>query len=292
LRQLVGAFRPDVIHAWHLVSLRFLAAAGALGSSRLVSSAVTRRQKFRSFWHPLDHWGLCAADFVVAAGSTEAEHYRQQKIRERKIVQIPPGVAFPGIADTREHFCRSLGINRPARLILCAGALFPEKGFQDAIWAFEILKFLCEDPHLLLIGSGPDRTRLEQFAGTIGAKRAVHFLGDQPDAAALIAHADVVWVPSRRRSGVNVALEAMAAGRPVVASRLPALTEVVKDGATGLLIAPGDKPALARQTRKLLDDPQRSREMGEAGRRRVNDHFTAAQLVDRFACLYEDSDHS
>jgi glycosyltransferase involved in cell wall biosynthesis len=85
-----------------------------------------------------------------------------------------------------------------------------------------------------------------------------------------------------------VALEAMAAGRPVVASRLLALAEIVIDGKTGFLIEPGDKVALARKTRLLLDDPQHGRQMGEAGRLRVEQEFPASQFVDRFARLYED----
>ena len=274
MRQLVGAFRPDVIHAWHLASLRFLAAAGALSSGRLIASAAAPRHPVRSFWHPLDRWVLHAADTLVAAESAEAQRYRQQKIEERRITQVPPGVAFPDVTGTREHLCRCLGREPEARLILCVGPLVPEKGFRDAIWAFEILRFLYENLHLLLVGSGPDRERLERFAGTIQAKHAVHFLGDQPDVSALMAHADAVWIPSRRCSGINVALEAMAAGRPVVASRLPALADIVRDGETGFLIDPGDQPALARQTRKLFDDPKRCGRMGEAARHRVADKFT------------------
>jgi glycosyltransferase involved in cell wall biosynthesis len=292
MRQLIDAFRPDVIHAWHLASLRFLAAASALRAGRLIASAAAPHQRIRSFWHSLDRWLLHATDTVVAAESAEAQRYRQHKIDERKIAQVPPAVAFPNVTGTREQLCRRLGIEPEARLVLCVGPLVPEKGFHDAIWAFEILRFLYEPLHLLLVGSGPDRARLERFAGTIGAKRAVHFLGEQPDVATLIAHADVVWVPSRRSSGVNVALEAMAAGRPIVASRLPALADIVLDGETGFLIDPGDPPALARQTRKLFDDPQRGSLMGEAARQRVGDKFTVAHLVDRFACLYENREQA
>ena len=80
-------------------------------------------------------------------------------------------------------------------------------------------------------------------------------------------------MPSLRGGGVGAALEAMAAGRPVVASRLADLAEIVVDGETGFLVEPNNKAALARQTRLLLDDPQRRRRMGEAGRQRVAEHF-------------------
>ena len=271
-----------MIHAWHSLSLRVLATHGLRRRSRLIVSAVGGQHSSPSFCKQVDSWLLRRADLVVAAGSAEAEQYRRQQIPEGRIVEVSPGVAPPPVCGAHDRFCRRLGIKETARLVACAGPLAPEKGFQDAIWTFEILKYLFEDLHLIMIGDGPDRGRLEQFVRLIGAERHVHFLGHQPDAAALLAYAEVVWVPSRRRGGVNVALEAMASGRPVVASRLPALAEVVADGDTGFLIAPGDKMALARKTRWLLDNPQRSHQMGEAGRRRGERDFPAARLVERF----------
>ncbi len=288
LRQLIAGFHPDVIHAWHLLSLRVLATAAAGAASRLVASSPAQCYKLRTSWYPLDRWLLRRADRVVAAGAAEAEHYRRQRVPERSIVEVPPGVAPLAIGGARTDLCRTLGIEDDARLVVCAGPLVPHKGFQDAIWTFAILRYLFENLHLIFIGGGPEQSRLEQFVRAIGGQGHVHFLGYQPDASALLGLAEVVWIPSRRYGGVNVALEAMSAGRPVVASRLPALAEVVKDGETGFLIDPGDKVALARKTRSLLEDPKRGRQMGEAGRQRIECNFTAAQLVDRYASLYEE----
>jgi glycosyltransferase involved in cell wall biosynthesis len=286
LRTLVAAFRPDVIHAWNPLSLRVLALVGAPG--RLIASAPGNGRTLRTSWYHPDRWLLRHADHIVAAGDAEAEHYRQQRIPARRIVNVPPGVASRTNLGVRGDFCRALGLEDNARFVACAGPLAPQKGFQDAIWTFAILRFLFENLHLIFIGGGPEEPRLAEFVRAIGAQSHVHFLGYQPDASALLAHADVVWVPSRRHGGVNVALEAMAAARPVVASRLPALAEVVTDGESGFLIDPGDKVALARKTRWLLEDPKLGRRMGEAGRQRIDHHFSAAQFVDRHANLYEE----
>ena len=79
----------------------------------------------------------------------------------------------------------------------------------------------------------------------------------------------------------------MAAGRPLVAARLPAVAELVNDGATGFLVAPGDKEALARQTRLLFDDGQLAQKLAEAGRRHVIEEFNVSNMVQRRARLYE-----
>jgi glycosyltransferase involved in cell wall biosynthesis len=79
----------------------------------------------------------------------------------------------------------------------------------------------------------------------------------------------------------------MAAGRPVVASRLPELTEIIVDGETGFLVPPGDKTALARQTRRLLEDADLARRLGEAGRRRAAECFSLARLIQQCSGLYE-----
>jgi glycosyltransferase involved in cell wall biosynthesis len=233
---------------------------------------------------------------MTATGPSEAKQYQRESIPAEKIVEVRPAIGVPPAATTRGDLCRSLGIPQDARLILCVGPLVAGNGVQDAIWTFEILKYLFEDLHLLLIGGGPDRARLEWFVRAIGAEGRVHLLGYRADASALLSHGEMVWVPNHEvgrisnrsyHAGSNTALEAMAAGRPVVASRVPPLSEIVKDGETGFLIDPGDKVALARRTRWLLENREDCRRMGEAGKERSQRDFSVGQLVDRFARMYE-----
>jgi glycosyltransferase involved in cell wall biosynthesis len=219
-------------------------------------------------------------DQIVARGLAEAESYRCLGLPTQKIQIIPPGVADLAILDPQSS------IPGVGRFVACAGPLQPHKGFRDAIWAFDILQYLFNDLTLMILGSGPDQERLERFARATGAARRVRFAGSQPNLAPLLARAEVVWVPSRAEGGFSIALEAMALGRPVVASRLPGLAEIVADGETGFLVPSGDKIELARRTRLLLDDPDRSRTLGEAGRQRVDSYFGAADFVRRWADLF------
>jgi glycosyltransferase involved in cell wall biosynthesis len=278
LRRLVEDYRPDVIHAWRPAALRAVAAAAGRRERSLVLSHPVPPRRGLALGR-LDRWLLGRAERVVAAGPAEAERCRRLGIPGAKLTVVPPGVAT---------VVRDQGPVTTTRLLLCAGPLEPHKGFRDAIWAFDVLRRIFPGLHLVLAGTGTDRPRLERFTQCIGLNHLVHFVGRQPELAGLMAQAEVIWIPSRAEAGVNVALEAMAAGRPVVASRLPGLAEVVADGETGLLVSPGDKVALARQTRQLLDDDSRRRALGAAGRRRMREHFAAGELVRRFAGLYRE----
>jgi glycosyltransferase involved in cell wall biosynthesis len=296
-RSLLREFQPDVIHTWGAGPLRLAALAPGGKPRRLVASAPIQASERRRDPGRLDRWLLRRADVLVARGILEADFFFRLALGD-KVVVVSPGVAEEpetGIEGDKEPFAVFLppffaAREAAVRVIACAGAFAPLKGFRDAIWAFDILRFIYDDLRLVLIGSGPDQQRLQRFAAAMGFPEHIHFLGSQANVPALLAESDIVWVPSLADTGTNVALEAMAAGRPVVASRQGGLAEIVRHGETGFLVAPGNKAELARQTRLLLDDPDQSRRMGEAGRRRARDRFSAAALAARYAEIYDGRD--
>ncbi len=286
LRQLIASSEPDVIHAWRPTAFRAVRLAQGRFRGRLIASSILEERSPLPRW--ARRWLVRPVDDVAVSFATEAQCYRELGLAEAQIHQIPRGVELGDvIAPGHETLCRFLGLAEGARLLMCAGPIEPHKGIQDAIWAFDILQYLGQNWHLVVIGNGSDRARLEEFARAIRAVARVHFLGPQSDVPALLAQAEVVWVPSRAVGGIQVALEAMAVGRPVIASRLPGLAEVVADGETGVLVPPGDKVALARQTRLLLGEDQLRTRMGTAGRERIRSRFSLAERVKQFARLYE-----
>jgi glycosyltransferase involved in cell wall biosynthesis len=278
LRRRLAELKPDVIHLWGTAALRAAAAlGGARRSARLfVSAALPPRR--RTVW--LDRWLLRRADRVVAFGAAEADHCRRLGVRAERIAVVAPAVRpAPASAPPAE-----LPVGR---LLFAAGPIEAYKGFRDAVWAFDVLHYIYEDLRLILGGDGPDRPRVEAFARAIGTATYTTFLGRRPDLAPWRDAAEIAWVPSRAGGGVNAALEAMAAGKPVIATRLPELAEIVADGETGCLVPHGDKTELARQTRFLLNDAERRGAYGEAGRRRAAEKFSVEQLVRRMAELYD-----
>jgi glycosyltransferase involved in cell wall biosynthesis len=272
LARLVREFQPDVIHTWGLSALRAFRLAARKWPGRVV---VNKPLPPARALNTLDRWLLRSADRLLVRGAAEAARCRQAGIPEAKLRLVPPGVAPQPFVPT------------DSLTIVCAGALRPPTGFWDAIWTLDILRFVHDDIELVIAGEGPERARLECFAENTGLRRRIHFVGEQGDLAALLKSAAMVWIPSRADTGASVALEAMAAGRPVIASRWPALAEVVVDGETGWLIEPGNKMELAQKSRRLLDDPCLRRAMGEAGRRHAGASFSAAQFVPAWwqACI-------
>jgi glycosyltransferase involved in cell wall biosynthesis len=286
LGRLLQRFRPTIIHAWRRAG--FWAAALAGESRRCVISQPIPPGPSQNRLSFLDRRLLRRASRIVAGGTSESGRLQALGVPPDRIDVIGPAVEqVPDQAPASETVNTDLPVPRNARVVLGVGPLDPHKGFRDALWAFDILKYLYDDLHLVLLGDGPERGALKRFAGAIGVNDRAHFVESQPDVTAWMNRAEVVWIPSLHEGGINVCLEAMAAGRPVVATRLPALAEIVADAQTGFLVPPGDKVSLARQTRLLLQDESLRQRFGAGGQRRAGDHFAPAKLAARLARLYE-----
>ncbi len=230
----------------------------------------------------LDRW-LARRAMLAVMGQAAAARHRQLGVPEERLAVLLPAVEDdPGTARAATF----PSLPEQARVLLTLGPFHAHKGHREAVWALDILHYLYEDLHLVLLGGGGERDRVIEFSTSLGVTGHVHFPGAVADVRPWLRRAEIVWVPSRSGGGVNAALEAMAAGKPVVATRLPALAEVVSDGATGLLFDPGDKADLARKTRQLLDDAGRRTALGEAGRRLARDCFSVGQLIETCSRLY------
>jgi glycosyltransferase involved in cell wall biosynthesis len=280
LRRLAAELQPDVVHAWGNPAVRAALLAGIVAPGRLVVSGALPPVKNLAW---LTRMALWRVGRVIAFGRTEAERYRRSGIPPERLIEVPLATdpdwppAIPGHSA-------ALPVD-DGRVLLGVGPFDGHKGFYDAVWTFDILHFLYDDLRLVLVGSGPERCRVEDFARVTGTHARVHCTGPLADLTALRRRAVMAWVPGRP-GGVQAALEAMSAGLPIVASGTPRLAEVVVHGESGLLAAAGDKADFARQTRLLLEDDARRRAFGEAGRRRAAEQFAPGPMTDACARVY------
>jgi glycogen synthase len=172
--------------------------------------------------------------------------------------------------------------------LLCVGRLVREKGFDLALKALGLLSDRFLSVRLSFAGDGPARAELEELSGALGLSDKVDFLGWVPpeQVAALINSATLVLMPSWTEGLPLVALEAALMARPVVATRVGGIPEVVLHERTGLLVDGGDWRALAKSVELLLDDPETTIRMGEAARERAVEMFNWERCVDAYDALY------
>ncbi len=191
------------------------------------------------------------------------------------------------VPDARQRLCEELGIhpNAPVAGSMCR--LIEQKGLSHAIRAFWQISEQFQGAHYVIVGDGPLRPALQQRAEGFGLGDRIHFLGWREDNLALMAAFDVLLMPSLWEGFGLVALEAMALRKPVIASRVSALPEIVEDGVTGYLAAPGDSSAIADSLLHLFGNPPLGRDMGEQGRRRLESEFSADRMIANTLKIYE-----
>ncbi|HET6572821.1 MAG TPA: glycosyltransferase [Fimbriiglobus sp.] len=289
-RRQVGAFRPDVMLAVGPAAVRLAPLLSRPGNDKrkpcpiIASAASHPGGGLRGWWA---RKMLRRADAIVATTRAEADRYVQLGIPADRVELIPPGVRPTPPPPDPVAFRKALDIPAGARLVIAAGGFDAAAGLRSAVWAFDVIKYVAPDVYLVLVGDGPGRDRAERFARDLGFDDyRVRFTGVRSDVPALLGLAEVVWV-THTHGGVNLALEAMAAGRPVVALRTPDIAEVVEDGETGRLVPPADRVGLAAATRELLADPGLAGRLGAAGKAQVAERHSLTGMTDRYAVLYE-----
>ena len=172
--------------------------------------------------------------------------------------------------------------------LLCLGRLITRKGFDLALTAFASIGNRYPHVSLTIAGDGPARAALEQQAAQLGVSGRVEFAGSvaPEDVPALVNASTIVVMPSRHEPFGLVALDAALMARPIVASRVGGLPEVIKHKQTGLLVDKEDCKGLAEAMAFFLDHPEQAKCMGRAARRRALDTFSWESCVSGYANLY------
>ncbi|MEO8520141.1 MAG: glycosyltransferase [Acidobacteriota bacterium] len=225
-----------------------------------------------------------AATKVVANSPAARQVLTAEGVAPGSIAVIPNGVD-PSWFDLPDH-------RRPIRTVITVANLRPEKSHDTLLEAAAALAPTHPDLRFQIVGDGPRRQQLEARAAALGLGGLgglggiVQFLGHRDDVPALLAAADLFVLPSRSEAFPNGAIEAMAAGLPVVACAVGGLVDLIDPGVTGLLVSPGDAAALAAAIARLAGHPAEAESLGRAARLAVRQRYSFDRMVGSFEALY------
>jgi len=207
-----------------------------------------------------------------------------------RLVTVPNGVALPAPSPRMGPLRAGARLSPDDLVVGCVARLSPEKGLDDLLRAAALLRPRWPRLVVLVVGDAPTASQhpeeLRRLAASLGLGTSVRFCGYQPDAARLCAEFDIQVVCSRAEPCGLATLEAMAQGRPLVATASGGSPELVDDGVEGFLVPPQDPGRLAGRLECLLDSPGLRREMGRRGRARVLRDFGLDLMVERTEAVY------
>jgi glycosyltransferase involved in cell wall biosynthesis len=278
LARLFRLTKPRIVHTHNTKPLIYAApAAHLLGIPTLIHTRHGQRHGATRGQNFLFNMAASWADKIVSVSRDSTELAARQRMPREKLLTIHNGIdltLFP------------VAVPRPNGPVVFVGRLSPEKDVPTLLRATAIAASVEPSFRLHLAGDGPCLPELQRLVKQFFIADHVTFLGQTANVAQLLADASLL-VLSSLTEGISLALlEAMACGLPVVATAVGGNTEVVMDGETGLLVRPGSPPALAEAMLKLYRNSDLARQMGRAGRQRVEDHFDSRRMVAQYESLY------
>jgi glycosyltransferase involved in cell wall biosynthesis len=287
-RQLVQALReaqPTIMHLWgRRATDAALIVRRAASTAKLIAT-LAKLPQLRNPWWP--NRSLDCVDAIVVDRPEVGATFVDAGQGEDRVHVIAPGVpiAIP-TNRTRRELCGELGIAYESRILTVAGQLDRWQLVDEAIWAFELIRILHDHSHLVIVGDGPERARLERFARQVTDSAVVRFVPDSNRLGDVLSHSEIYWQGGDSDSIPLTLLTAMSHGVPVVASDVSAHRAVITPNTNGFLVPAAKRAVWARHTDQLMRDAALRAKFTEAGCRTIADRFTLANMTQKYDDLY------
>ena len=283
--------RPDIVHGFLFWAYVIGALAARAARAPIVIASRRSLGRFKAnqpHYLAVERIANRVTDLVIAnSEAVKEDAVRQEKLPAQKVIVIYNGIDPDRFKLLPDHgLRRSLGLERCDPVVGVVANFIRYKVhefFLDA-WASVVKK--CPAGMALFLGDGPERSDIQSRVNAMGLGPSVRFLGIRNDVPALLAIMDLVVQPSLQEGFCNAILEAMAAGKPVVATAVGGNPEAVVHGETGLLVPPGDGRALAEAMVWILEHPAEAARFSAAARRRVAEHFDSMTMVRQYEAVY------
>jgi glycosyltransferase involved in cell wall biosynthesis len=286
IQRLTAAQKYDIVHANepHALTSAWLARAhrrAPLVVSRRVGYPISRNRVARLRYD--------AAARIVAISRWSAARVVASGIAESKVAIVYEGIEIPGHPAIEERLKarEKWGVAADAPLFGCVGVLSLDKGQEWVIRGLAELRKKFPTAKLLLAGDGPCRARLQKLARDAAVSDAVIFAGFVSDVEIVYAALDVFLLPSFFEALSNALMSAMAYAIPSIAFDFGGPAEIIEDGQSGLLVEPANVEALRDAMTKIVGNATFAGELGAKGRQRVEQKFSAAQMVNTMIDVYE-----
>lgn len=276
----IREFQPDILHTFLFHANIVGRYAGWRSGVPVVISSVRVAERERRYHLTVDRWTNGLVDMEVCV-SKAVERFTTEEagIPESKLAVIPNGI------DVSAYEIEPFPGGQP--VVTFVGRLHAQKGVDILIRAAGKILRNIPGTTFSIVGEGPEKKALRNLAAREGVSEHIRFTGFVGNVGRVLAASHLLVLPSRWEGMPNVALEAMACARPVVASNVDGCSELVADGKTGLLISPEDPDALADAVLEILQSPERAKAMGQAGRSRVEKEFGVSKMANAYEELYE-----
>jgi glycosyltransferase involved in cell wall biosynthesis len=295
LAKLVRQERVDVIHA-HQYSPFFYALLARLLCQRPSILFMEHGRSFPDYPRPkrkvVNRLLLQRRDRVVAVGvAVQQALIHNEGIPPKKVEVVYNGInlaAYANGSHDRRAVRQEIGVGDQDLVIIQVARLDPLKDHATAIHTLEHVVRRRADARLVLVGEGPELGMIKRVVAECNLSSQVRLLGLRKDIGRLLSAADVFLLTSVSEGIPLAVIEAMAAGLPVVATRVGGTGEVVEEGQTGLLAPAGDSAALAMNILRLADDSTLGHELGQRGRERAQAVFSESQMLASYAQRYRE----
>jgi len=289
IRDCIKSRKIDLIHAHGYKSNIYSYAAARPSGVPLVATCHNWPGKTISLrlYYKLDQLVLRRFDRIAAVSNQVVESLRRARIPASKICLVANGIDVWCFANSTASPVGNSTQSNPVR-IATVGRLVPDKGLRFLLLAAREILNRCPKTEFHVIGEGPERPELELLAGQLGIEKEVVFRGIQSDMPSIYASLDIFALPSLNEGMPLALLEAMAAGKPVVATPVGAIPSLILQNQTGLLVEPRDTLALRDALLRLIDEPRLRLQIGQAGQRLVTEQFSARAMAGNYLKLYQE----
>jgi glycosyltransferase involved in cell wall biosynthesis len=288
--RLLHSQQPEILHTWMFHANIIGRLIGRMAGVPIIITSERTMGQEGIFRRWLNRYTAGMSDRIICVSNSVASFAKGTiKLPASKLVVIPNGVQLerfenlPAKSEARAKY----KLEGSVPIIGAIGRPRPVKGYPVLIDAFSQLTWKHPSALLLFVGNGPESLKLIEQVNRLGISHRVIFFDDQPDITGLLPALDIVAIPSLHEGMPNVAIEAMAARLPIVATSVGGTPEVVINRETGFLVRPHDPEALANALSSLLEQPELRQRMGRAGRERAFQLFNIQNTIQLTQALYE-----